>query len=276
MKLAEIDPFLRFAGTVQYKMTGNPVRVTDARLFFVTGGGATLRTEEGSRELKENTLVYCPAGAAYDLSAPEGIDMLVLNFDLSRAHSDAAKPISPHSKDVPSFPVFRTKIDDSPLLNRIFTLTDAANEYSPMLEITREFHSSAPLSTEIAASLLKTLLLKIHRASCPAHDAVKIVKDYVRSHYMQPVTNAEMARLAGYHEYYLNRVFKKETGKSIHQFLLDVRLNAIREKIRNSDLSLSEIAEETGFRSYPHMSGFFKERYGMTPREYRKAFKNKV
>lgn len=276
MKLSEIKPFIRFAEKVQYKMEGNPVEVTDARLFFVLEGAAELLSEGKKHALQKSTLAYCPAGAKYTLSSPEGTTMLVLNFDLTEDHSFQSRPISPHPVSEGRAEVFRTNVEDSNLLNRVFILADAANAYAPISEICREFGLQAPYSLGISASLLKTLLLRLHRNEGPSHDAIKITKEYILTNYMNAVTNADIAAISGYHEYYLNRIFKKETGQSIHQFLLEVRLNAIREKLRNTDMPLSEIADTSGFKSYPHMSVFFKERFGMTPKEYRKEFKNNL
>ena len=274
MKLSEIKPFIRFAEKVQYKMQGSPVEVTDARLFYVLDGESILLAEGKRHVLQKSTLVYCPAGSTYTLSSPGGTTMLVLNFDLTEEHASVNRPISPHPVESAHSEIFRTNVEDSSLLNRVFVLADSANVYAALSEISHEFGRQAPYSMEISSSLLKTLLLRLHRNEGPSHDAIKITTEFIMANYMNPLTNEDIAAVSGYHEYYLNRIFKKETGQSIHQFLLEVRLNAIREKLRNTDLPLSEIADASGFKSYPHMSVFFKERYGMTPKEYRRQFKN--
>ena len=274
MKLSEIKPYIRFAEKVQYKMQGRPVEVTDARIFYVLDGDSVLLAEGKRYTLQKSTMVYCPAGSTYTLSSPGGTTMLVLNFDLTEEHASVNRPISPHPVADGSSEVFRTHVEDSDILNRVFVLEDAANVYAALSEISREFGKQAPYSAEISSSLLKTLLLRLHRNEGPSHDAIKITTEYILTNYMNPVTNADIAAISGYHEYYLNRIFKKETGQSIHQFLLEVRLNAIREKLRNTDIPLAEIADSSGFKSYPHMSVFFKERFGLTPKEYRRQFKN--
>ena len=99
---------------------------------------------------------------------------------------------------------------------------------------------------------------------------------YIEENYEKHLTNKELAALAGYHEYYLNRLFLAATGGNLHSYLLKVRLNRAAYLILNTDLSLQEIQAMVGFNSYPHFSSSFKQQFGFSPAQYRRGLKNRI
>lgn len=66
-------------------------------------------------------------------------------------------------------------------------------------------------------------------------------------------------------------LFKHETGTSPRQYLRELRLRKAEVLLATTFLSLKEIAEAIGIVSVTHLMKDFKERHGMTPREYRIA-----
>jgi len=73
-------------------------------------------------------------------------------------------------------------------------------------------------------------------------------------------------------KFYLCHLFKKTTGISISEYILLQRLRLIKEKLRTTDLPISHLAMEYGFSSFSYFSRVFKEKEGMSAREYRHAF----
>ena len=63
MKLYEINPFIRFAALVNYKSKDNPVKVTDCRIFYITGGNADIFIENQHYTLQPGSLFYCCSGS---------------------------------------------------------------------------------------------------------------------------------------------------------------------------------------------------------------------
>jgi AraC family transcriptional regulator, arabinose operon regulatory protein len=70
-------------------------------------------------------------------------------------------------------------------------------------------------------------------------------------------------------------LFKHETGTSPRQYLRELRFRKAETMLANTFLSLKEIAEAIGLVSVTHFMKDFKERHGMTPREYRIAARSK-
>ncbi len=70
---------------------------------------------------------------------------------------------------------------------------------------------------------------------------------------------------------YLGKLFKKETGLKFNDFLLKIRIEKAMELLRESDLTLQEIAEKCGYaENCAYFCVQFKKIQGMTPGEFRK------
>ena len=67
----------------------------------------------------------------------------------------------------------------------------------------------------------------------------------------------------------LYRKVKAVSGLSPNELIRNIRLNRAAELLRRQDLTIQEIAWQTGFGSPVYFRTCFKERYGMTPSEYR-------
>lgn len=68
---------------------------------------------------------------------------------------------------------------------------------------------------------------------------------------------------------YFGDLVKKETGKSAQDYLQQKIIEVAKNKIFDSDKTVSEIAYELGFKYPQHFSRFFKQKVGQTPNEYR-------
>lgn len=78
---------------------------------------------------------------------------------------------------------------------------------------------------------------------------------------------------------YIGRLFKKYTMKTILDYIIEVRMQKARYFLSNTELSIGEIAEKTGFTNSPYFYKSFKKTHGITPAEYRKnnkTFKNDI
>jgi len=65
------------------------------------------------------------------------------------------------------------------------------------------------------------------------------------------------------------RVFKEQTGRSPHQYRLQFTMRRAGQMLRDSRLSVKEVAKALGFESPFHFSKLFKHKTGLSPRDYR-------
>jgi AraC-like DNA-binding protein len=83
---------------------------------------------------------------------------------------------------------------------------------------------------------------------------------------------ATLSRVAHLSPFHLARAFRHRVGTSPHRYLMDVRLAAAESMLRDGDLTVTRIADRTGFASLAHLGRRFAERYGMPPSAYRRTF----
>ena len=80
---------------------------------------------------------------------------------------------------------------------------------------------------------------------------------------------SEIADILGLSETYLSRLFKKETGERLQDYIVSVRLEHAANLLKYSEESISKIAEYVNFPSQSYMGKIFKERYLLSPKQYR-------
>lgn len=81
---------------------------------------------------------------------------------------------------------------------------------------------------------------------------------------------ADIAEALYLNKDYLNRVFKKERGISISQYLIQERMKLAALLLENPKNDVGLAAEKAGYNNYPYFASSFKRYYGCTPSQYRK------
>lgn len=84
----------------------------------------------------------------------------------------------------------------------------------------------------------------------------------------------ELAGECGYNESYFIKAFKKETGKTPHAYISDMKIEKAKQLLLNSDASLTQISHECGFGAYINFYKAFIKRVGMPPLEWKKKVAN--
>ncbi len=97
------------------------------------------------------------------------------------------------------------------------------------------------------------------------------VMDYINTHIYSITSLTEIADLFRYDYTYLSKIFTKTTSQSISEYYRQRRLEVARALIHEEALSLSEIAERLQYSSIYSFSKAFKNQYGLSPRDYKKA-----
>jgi len=92
---------------------------------------------------------------------------------------------------------------------------------------------------------------------------------YVMSHYQQPILLQEIAYHVDMERTAFCIFFKKATGKTFVDFLLDYRINVACEMLLNTDKGITEICLASGFRDVPYFNRVFKRLKNTTPGKYR-------
>lgn len=95
------------------------------------------------------------------------------------------------------------------------------------------------------------------------------IKKYVEKNYMLDITVKDLSDEFFYSPNYLNGLFKKKVGKSIPDYITEIRINTARELLVKSSMKIYEIVEVVGYKRASHFNSIFKRYVGVTPKEYR-------
>lgn len=96
--------------------------------------------------------------------------------------------------------------------------------------------------------------------------------DFMAGNLESEIRTADLARSANISTRHLERLFRRHTGQSPMQFLLELRLSRAFALLNETNLFLSEITVAAGFNSQSVFSRHFRKRFGVTPHSYRRSW----
>lgn len=126
---------------------------------------------------------------------------------------------------------------------------------------------------QLLKSMLQTLLLEIARqhrlgkSSITPQTVSEQILAYMDDH-SDIVTLKNIAAHFGYHPNYISALLHKETGRTFSEILLEKRMERAVLLMKNTTLSIEEIAAMLGYSDHSNFYKAFKSYYGTTPREY--------
>ena len=97
--------------------------------------------------------------------------------------------------------------------------------------------------------------------------AVAAVREYLKTHFANEVSLAELTAIAQLSPFHLLRLFRRQAGVPPHEYQLQLRVAHARKLIRDGE-PISEAALATGFCDQSHLSRSFKRIVGLTPGQY--------
>lgn len=104
---------------------------------------------------------------------------------------------------------------------------------------------------------------------------VERAKDYVRKHYREKIYLDDIAESIGISPTHLSKLFKKETGQCLQDYINEERVFRAANLLMYSELSLMEIAEYVHFPSQSYFGKIFKQFKGVSPRIFRDQYRAK-
>ncbi len=123
----------------------------------------------------------------------------------------------------------------------------------------------------VVASYIRMLTLESKGVSTGKriNATVAAVESYVERYFYLDISLTELARMYHYNEKYLGTLFKKQVGVSFHDYLNGRRLYRARMLLEQSDDSVLSIATRVGFNNVTYFNRLFKERFKMSPSQFR-------
>lgn len=148
------------------------------------------------------------------------------------------------------------------------------------LDMVEEFEKNSLHKEFILQGMLFRLLLTIWEEQLPEEGVeqhptpltppIMDVISFVENEYYRSPSLEEAAQVANFSPAYFSRIFHKQMGKSYSEYLNNVKLRHVQILLTQTDKSVMEIAQETGYCHGNYLNELFKKKFGMTPGKYRK------
>lgn len=105
-----------------------------------------------------------------------------------------------------------------------------------------------------------------------SRDQLQQTIDYIQANLDQTIKLADIATLLGMSQYYFCRLFRQSMGIPPYQYVIRQRIEWAKQLLRRDrQTSISDIALDCGFANQSHLSKYFRQLTGTTPRAYRRG-----
>ncbi len=127
----------------------------------------------------------------------------------------------------------------------------------------------------ISQTMYEDFIKRVHqqRLNPEISNEIQNIMNYIEVHTGDDIKISQLAKIAGYTEYYLSRKFKTETRYSINDYIAITRVERAKVLLATTDFSISTIADDLQFCTSSYFTAVFHKFTEMTPAEYRQ--KNK-
>ena len=130
------------------------------------------------------------------------------------------------------------------------------------------------MATALAAHLLQHYSTRKHHFR-EHEDGLSKVKlrqaiEYINTHLGENLSLVAIATKLGMSQYYFCRLFKRSTGITPHQYLIQQRVERAKQLLKQPELTVTHVAIECGFANQSHLAKQLRQHTGLTPKQFRK------
>ena len=275
VELINITPYIRFANKLCFEQQRGPSKTYDCRFLYTYSGSATLIMMGQEYHLQKGTLVIFQPNTEYVIHPHSALTLAVFDFDYTQDYHDTSDYLVPCSPATfqPECAHQQVLFRDASVLNQPFYHPNAKFLEAEINEIISEFQIKKIFFREKNSTQFKNLLINLIRHQQLGNinnDVVRQVVEYIDQHPTGRISNAQIGLDLNYNPNYLNKLMIGHTGMTLHQYVLQSRLDYAMTLLHTTDRSVNDIALELGFHSLSHFSNYFKKETGTSPALYRR------
>lgn len=185
---------------------------------------------------------------------------------------DALRPLDPHVDDRPEKPfIFSHGPSTSKLYLQQRLLVEAlSQENAPdLFYVEEKMLAILQEAVRIRCGRQRPSSQKSATTRQSHRELVAETKAILCTRFAESLTLETLAQALYSSPYHLCRVFRQETGQTIHHYLNQIRLRASLEQVAVKEASLTELGLALGFASHSHFSAAFRRAFGVPPSQLR-------
>lgn len=137
----------------------------------------------------------------------------------------------------------------------------------------REINLNNYLTSAILAELSnQSFLFQKYGSANLQQQLYNDVRDFITLRVSENITMDELASYFSYNKKYLTTFFRKQSGTTIKQFILQTKMDHAKAELTDTNHSVSQISYNIGFNDVHNFSNAFKKITGMSPSDYRNGY----
>lgn len=224
-------------------------------IMYIQKGALSLEYEGRLRQVPSSSFVFIDCFQPHAYYTDTGCETVWCHFDGPSALAQY-KSIVSHLGNV------FTLLDSYPVLQKLTAVYDC-------------FYTGAAIREPLMSKYLTDILTSFHLYNpvrvnvCNYAGMAEDIISYINEHFAESIPVDDLAQRAGLSQFHFIRTFKKETGFTPHEYLVNTRINTAKYLLKNSRLSVKDICFQTGFSCESVFCSAFKKHQGVTPAEYR-------
>lgn len=229
-----------------------------AELFYIVGGDGQFRIEDQLHSVRENQLVIVSPNVIHTEVSYEAhpLEYIVLGIEGLELSMDKNRDSRFCILD------YRGGGDVLTCMRNIFLEMEGRQ---PGYEIICQAYMEI-----LITRLMRSTSLSLSSAVPSSSRQCAAIRHYIDTHYKEQLNLDQLAEEAHVNKFYLAHAFKEEYGLSPISYLISRRIEESRYLLRETDMSLSQIARVLGFSSASYFSQSFRRAEGISPMEFRK------
>lgn len=221
-------------------------------------------------------LIFIPAGEIHAILLEEGQLEKAVVFDLEMLSFEKYDGIqyhllSPLLEQKVRFPLAVTPEEAVwPEAERLFL---EIYQYGKQTNLSAHLHVKADLYILLALLSEHGMLEQMETVRREDAERIKVMKrvlTFLHSNFYRPLRIEEIASVAGMNPQYFCRYFKKVTGKTVMEYVNEVRIDHACQELMQTDDKIIEVAMRSGYDNIGYFIRRFQQSRQMTPSEYRK------
>ena len=241
-------------------------------LLFVASGKLDIESEGYSGRIKKNQMIIHSANEYHSLKCVgANPTVVIIGFDCEGGD------IKPFAKS----PIL---LADEEVKKLAEIVKEGRNVFAPPYDVPvfdmkkkkRQVLGSEQMLKNLLEYFIISLMRKFGGQNEPEENgyvgklSINEVVNYVNDNYKEKITLDELSFIFKTNRSTLCKEFKLATNKTVSEFVSNKKLESAIRKIKDTDKTFTEIAEELNFDSIHYFTRFFKKMTGLSPKEFRK------
>ena len=243
--------YVNTAGTQYQNALNRAYGIPHYQLLFTLKGSGTYFEGNKKHILNQNCILFLPPDTTHKYKPNEEWQVLYITYTMNWYNNYFTVP------------------------NNVFIPSDI----EPYLSIAKEIASmySVPNFCRESSPLLYKLLLTLHTEAnsiTEPNNKLTNVHHYIVNHFSEDLDLKYLSGMCGLVPEYFCRMYKKQYSLSPIEHMHKLRMQDAKNKLINTNMSVSQISKSVGYKSHSYFSMLFRQQEMLTPQQFRDLYKN--